>query len=745
MNPQIQNQEFMLKESIKHFLTSYHCGSSDFSSFESIFFRLIQTMLDPPLEITWFYSAVTFHAAKLSPQTNLPTRPLIAKDLLNLLVSCSNLSSASKKIALLAPVVYELYNIVSENRKKGLCVRKEVDKLVEDMVSYVIMSAGVYDYGDRDVESDSVVVCFEDLVRVWTADQGGGQCNFGQNLRVFFPLMTDGTWKGMNSRFRLQELVGIVLCEVFFLRLYVSFGSGMCTEDLLKDMQDQMVQIIKGFRNCHFLGQFMHPSLKLHGFCLLDDEGEYPKNVSSSSNLLSIFYRLIRDLKDPPLEIIWFYAAVTYHGAKSSALPPPMKLLVAKDLLQLLNSCSCFCSIVKKIAVIAPILYLLYHLEFNFSARDPGLREEIRIVVEGIVSYISICCSQYLEGGEQRLDNLGVYILGLVRVWTVDQIRTNRDAEVLASFFPVLTNEFQQEVTVHLGYLAGVVMNEIFFLRLYLKICMGINEEELQGDVLKLAIQTIKDMLLKLLLEPSLPVAASLSSEDAFLLHKVLYDAVMLVDYSFYSGRWKQSSDSQNSWLLATNDQARASSYLDAFCESQFVSELIQWASTQAGAADQNTRPDISTPNALIKWLLVLEDQGIRVFDQSMSQLRAKAQKCLSRVASEPLELKLLGENLNHDIFLCNKNDTNTDQEMGDPSINGFPGAFCLMNTKIDASRKRKEALSGLHESRIKQVKRDTFGGSLGEKFQPISSDNGLNCISEVKNVASDDDMELIG
>ncbi|XP_011081696.1 uncharacterized protein LOC105164680 [Sesamum indicum] len=521
MNPQIQNQECMLKESIKHFLTSYHCGSSDFSSFESIFFRLIQTMLDPPLEITWFYSAVTFHAAKLSPQNSPPTGPLIAKDLMNLLVSCSNLSSASKKIALLAPVVYELYNIISENRKKGLCVRKEVDKLVEDMVSYVIMSAGVYDYGDRDVESDSVVVCFEDLVRVWTADRGGGQCNFGQNLRVFFPLMTDGTWKGMNARFRLQELVGIVLCEVFFLRLYVSFGSGMCTEDLLKDMQDQMVQIIKGFRNCHFL-----------------------------------------------------------------------------------------------------------------------------------------------------------------------------------------------------------------------------------------------DMLLKLLLEPSLPVAASLSSEDAFLLRKVLNDAVMLVDYSFYSGRWNQSSDSHSKqlalvWVLvadraiqfarATNDQARASSYLDAFCESQLVSELIHWASTQAGAVEQNTRPDICTPKALIKWLLVLEEQGIRVFDHSMSQLRAKAEKCLSRADSEPPELKLLGENLNQDIFLYNKNDANTDQEMGDPSINGFPDAFCLMNKKIDASRKRKEALSGLHESRIKQVKRDIFGGSLGEKFQSISSDNGLHCVSEVKNITGDDDMELIG
>ncbi|KAL0323768.1 UNVERIFIED_CONTAM: hypothetical protein Scaly_2343900 [Sesamum calycinum] len=474
MNPQIQNQEFMLKESIKHFLTSYHCGSSDFSSFESIFFRLIQTMLDPPLEITWFYSAVTFHAAKLSPQNSPPTRPLIAKDLLNLLVSCSNLSSASKKIALLAPVVYELYNIISEIGRK---------------LEFMIMEIGM-----------------SNLIMWWFA------------LRIWFGF---------------GQLIGVGAVDVY--------------------------------------------------------RGPSERHARSDGS--------------------------DYQGIQKLSLS----------------------SIVKKIAAIAPILYLLYHLEFNFSAKNPGLREEIRIVGRNL------------------------------RVWTVDQIRTSHDADVLASFFPVLTNEFQQEVTVHLGYLAGVVMNETFFLRLYLKICLGINKEDLQGDVLKLAIQTIKgfqnfyflDMLLKLLLEPSLPVAASLSSEDAFLLHKVLYDAVMLVDYSFYSGRWNQSSDSHSKqlalvWVLvadraiqfarATNDQARASSYLDAFCESQFVSELIQWASAQAGALDQKTRPDISTPKALIKWLLVLEDQGIRVFDHSMSQLRAKAQKCLSRVDSEPPELELLGE-----------------------------------------------------------------------------------------------------
>ncbi|XP_047953293.1 uncharacterized protein LOC125199263 isoform X2 [Salvia hispanica] len=254
MNSQQQNQDSMLRESIKHFLTSYHTGSSDFSSFESIFFRLIQTMLDPPLEITWFYAAVTFHTAKRNSPSS---RVLIAKDLLSLFIRCSNLSSASKKIALLAPVVYDLYSIVCDTRAIEPPERIEVGKLVEDMVSHVMVSAGVYNYGSEDAECDNAVVCFEDLVRVWTTDRGGGSCNFGEALRMFFPLLSDGTWKRMNAGCGMRELVGIVLLEVFFLRIYMSFSSGMCTEDILKDTREQAVQTIKGFRNVYFLDMLL--------------------------------------------------------------------------------------------------------------------------------------------------------------------------------------------------------------------------------------------------------------------------------------------------------------------------------------------------------------------------------------------------------------------------------------------------------------------------------------------------------
>ncbi|GFP88084.1 hypothetical protein PHJA_000952100 [Phtheirospermum japonicum] len=707
MNPQIQNHDSMLKESIKHFLTSYHRGSSDFSSFESIFFRLIQSMLDPPLGVTWFYSAVTFHAAKSSSQnsTHPSARIVITKDLLNLLISCSNLSSASKKISLLAPVVYELYNIVCDY---GRAVNMEVRKLVEDMVSYVMTSAAAYDYGNVDANCDNLVVCFEDLVRVWTTDRGGGVCNFEENSRVFFPLLSSGIWKWVSGGgCGVRELVGIVLCEMYFLRMFVTFGSGMCKEDFLRDTFDQTVQTIKEFQSSCFL---VKDSIRV----FLDN---YPIDNSGFSDLLPLFNRFIESSNDPPLEIIWFYGAIDFQSSKSDNLPPPAKLSSAKELFELLNSCTCSCSVLKKVAVIAPVLYLFYHLVIDFSERDPCLRDEIGILLEEIISYISICCSQYLDGGEQEPDRLGTCVSDLIRAWTVDRIRPSHEKDLLEFFFPNLKSDFQREAIVCVQNMAGVVMNEAFLLRLYMKVSTEISKDGLQKNMLNLAIQSIKgfrnfyflDVLLKMLLEPSLPIASLLSFEEADILHKALYDAVILIDYSFYAGRWAQSNDGHSKnlallWVLvaeraihfarAKNDEDSAILYLRAFRESQLMAELIEWARIQAGDVNRNNRPDVTTPNALIKWLFAVEDQGIRVFDHSVSLLYAKA---------------------------VSKVETNGDHEMAGPSDR-------FMSTENGAGRKRKETESGQQETRVTQVRR--------------VSDNETHFGVEILNISSEDDME---
>lgn len=217
--------------------------------------------------------------------------------------------------------------------------------------------------------------------------------------------------------------------------------------------------------------------------------GKYWEGVSDFSDLLSRFDKLIEGFKDPPLEYMWFYGVVEFHGSKSAVLPPPGKLWIAKCLWQGLHSRSQFCGVVKKVAVVAPVIYLLYHLERNFSATDPSLREEIEMFVEEIVSYMSVCCSQYLTEGKQESDSLLMHIFDLARLWAMDR---NHDADVFVSFFPTLHHEFQQEVMLCLGNLAGVVLKETFLLRLYLKISPRINVEDFHRDAVNVAVQTIK-------------------------------------------------------------------------------------------------------------------------------------------------------------------------------------------------------------------------------------------------------------
>lgn len=140
------------------------------------------------------------------------------------------------------------------------------------------------------------------------------------------------------------------------------------------------------------------------------------------------------------------------------------------------------------------------------------------------------------------------------------------------------------------------------------------------------------------------------------------------------------------------------------------------------------------------EWLLVLDGQGIDVFDHSMSMLHAKAVACISRVGSEPPELTLRTGN----IIDLNKSDESEDREMGDQPNNGALGGLCLASARNGTCRKRKEALNGLHEPQVKQVKLDHLGSAVGAKFLSLSSGGGPDS-DGVINVASDDDMDLVG
>ena len=239
----------MLHESIQRFFAEYEKGVTDFSAFTSIFFRLMQTSPDPPLETVWFYSALNFHSCNFTIQDPV----LAVRELFEVIVTCSSLcNSGLKRIALLAPVIYELYRLVSE--KRGVWLNSDVEFLLEGIVSYISICCK---NPDPEMGSIHLGPGFLNVIRVWTVGRLEGNCTLGDNLSVFFPLVNDEICQGVGVGCGVGFLAGIVISEAFIMRLCLKFGSGASRAELEEDMRNWAVQMISGFRNCYFFGEVL--------------------------------------------------------------------------------------------------------------------------------------------------------------------------------------------------------------------------------------------------------------------------------------------------------------------------------------------------------------------------------------------------------------------------------------------------------------------------------------------------------
>lgn len=245
------NFQPMLKESIDRFLCEYSKGSSDFSNITSIFSRLLQNLPDPSLEYVWFYSALNFYSSDFTSLHSLK-QVLAVKDLFQLLVSCSSSCNVVKKVALLAPVIYELCHLVIDKKE----VYEEVEGLLEGIVSYISIFCGSELEQDDRILDPNLNCCFIDLVRVWVVSKVGENCDFRENLRLFLPIVSDKVRDNVCMGCKVGQLAGVVMCEAFWLRLCLKFGLGSLREELAKDLRDCAVQMIAGFRNHYFLGEF---------------------------------------------------------------------------------------------------------------------------------------------------------------------------------------------------------------------------------------------------------------------------------------------------------------------------------------------------------------------------------------------------------------------------------------------------------------------------------------------------------
>ncbi|KAF3975866.1 hypothetical protein CMV_000906 [Castanea mollissima] len=512
---------------------------------------------------------------------------------------------------------------------------------------------------------------------------------------------------------------------------------------------------------------------------------EYRNGVTDFSNFGSIFSRLLQIVPDPPLQILWFYSALTFHTSKLTHhhhnSPISKRVVLVKELFQLLTARSSPCGQFKKIATLAPVIYELYHLAVQHDNKIS--RKEIENLLEGVVSYTSICCggggSCEVVGVKEEEESLTVSgFRDVLGVWTVDNCG---DRDELRVFFPVVSEEVRNGIRVGcgVGYLAGVVMCEAFLLRLCLKFGSGNSRLELEKDLHNWAIQTINgfqsfwflDTLLKMLLEPVLPVTSLLSYEDEILLQEVLYDVVIRVEYSFLEPsrviqlagkhlknlilKWLFVADTTIRSAREKGNQAKAFSYINAFSESCLPSQLIKWVTDQTVTGRKISKPNVSTPVALLGWLLTVEEQEVRVFDCEISKVQAKAAICKSRVEYVLPELKPNGNSLNESSLFSlaeevrGEDKFNGDLEMVDSVDTAFLVANGMMKTTAtDGTRKRKEGIKDEKELQVKFVKHHFHETSVREKCFLIGNDDGLSSGlssgSEVDNPVSDEDMEDI-
>ncbi|XP_077210882.1 SNF2 domain protein [Tasmannia lanceolata] len=505
---------------------------------------------------------------------------------------------------------------------------------------------------------------------------------------------------------------------------------------------------------------------------------ESRKEKCDFSDFRSIFFRLLQSRVDPPLEIIWFYSAVSFYETRVSENGVLSRVLTARDLFQLLAACSASCNGVKSIALIAPVLFKLHCSVIESDFEKPSktvkkLRREIEGLLEGVLGYVSICSSKDSDENDGSVGLVSCFP-DLIRVWIVN--RLERDCEVregLRVFFPLISDEILDgfgDDGFGTGFLAGVVMVEAFLMRLCLKVRDGVSKSELKEELRIWAVGSITafrncvffEILLRLLLEPTLPVTSLLGSEDEILLREVLYDAVILVDYSFlYSETTTEHSNDQMKSLAMTRliaaheairvarangNHTKAISYINAFSRSQLPSEIVKWVISQIGM-EKPSKPDGSTPQAVLKWLLNLEDQGLGMFVNGISNLRTKFSLDESNVGYEhpifkPDVMKVDEEDL---FYIDNKGEHvekggEEGQEMQSMDTKFLAAARTMKFTANDGRRKRKEK-GGEGEIKVKFLKYRLHDSSVKGNFTPSRADE-MSSGSEVENPISDADME---
>ncbi|CAO2818042.1 unnamed protein product [Amaranthus hypochondriacus] len=476
---------------------------------------------------------------------------------------------------------------------------------------------------------------------------------------------------------------------------------------------------------------------------------QHQSGISDFSHFNLMFSRIIHTMPSPPIELIWFHSAVNYHTHKNITTQDVNlgRIFTLKELFHSLNSCTGPCSSsLKKVAILAPLTFELYNLVSDLrsntkSSLDEVIKVEIGCFVEGLVSFISLCCCEAVDDHDDALVFSPCFV-DLVKVWTIKK-RESRFAfeDDVKMFFPVISGEVHNELLMggRVGLLAGIVMYQTFLLYLCLKFVWEDSKEKLKADVLSLAVSTISgfrscyffDILLKMLLESSLPVLSLLTAVDEVLLREAIFDAIILEDLfdrgcgirlcshhsNILASTWLFVADKAMQFVRCNGDHDRLVFYMKAFSKSFILSQLLKWVSTQIVKLENANKINFSTPTAFMEWLLQVTSQASRCFSDEFSMLLEKAMNYLSDMKRA---LPCLEPNDNHVIF-DHKECRDEDHEM----IDSTEGAKTSCDSNFAGTCRKRKGERDEGDLRVKLFKYQIHDSPI-KNILPFQNEVGL-------------------
>ncbi|GKA12863.1 SNF2 domain protein [Tanacetum coccineum] len=430
------------------------------------------------------------------------------------------------------------------------------------------------------------------------------------------------------------------------------------------------------------------------------------------------------------------------------------------------------------ITLLAPVIYKLYDILIGSENKEVDvkqkkkLRKEIKLFLDVILGYCNVCC-EGVKDDEDDDSGLIRPLSDLVSIWVCGEGGENG----LSKFFPVLSDGVvdwvNEESSGGVGVIGGAVICEAFLLKMCLKFGEGGSRVELQKELRSWAVCSVTgfrnfyffDMLVKMLLEPNLTVMSLLSSEDDLFLRKVIYDVVILPDYSFLHleklGHLSINHIKNN--LLArvmvtheaielsrkNKDHTKALSYTNAFSGSHLPTLVTKLVTSELGA--QGSQLKGSSPSAFLKWMLELEDQGLTLSEGFMSKYHAKLVRYGSRSDVDQPSYKLDAGKTDSDLlfFIDNKGkdgDGDDDDEKIDDSMNDafVAAARSIQSDTNESGKKRKETHVENKKDQVKFQRYnlvDQSGSKSGTKTSSSKKDDS-GSDSEVEDPDSDESLE---